>query len=215
MNPKINSPLDNFEEIFSRNVSGIRAALRGKKIGIAGCGGLGSNLAVNLVRMGADNLVLVDSDKIEPSNLNRQYYFWDQIGSLKAKALEENLKRIHPLITCECHSVRINSSNLQSIFSGCEVVAECFDGAGDKARLVEDLVNKGIPVVAVSGVAGKNSAEAIKIKRPIKNLILIGDDASPDCSEGLISPRVSIAAAHQAWAIMNFLSEGEKNESDR
>ena len=44
-------------------------------IGIAGAGGIGSNVAVNLVRSGVDNFIIADFDKIEESNLNRQYYF--------------------------------------------------------------------------------------------------------------------------------------------
>lgn len=53
------------------------------KIGIAGAGGIGSNVAANLVRSGVTSLKIVDFDRVESSNLNRQFYFSDQIGCLK------------------------------------------------------------------------------------------------------------------------------------
>ncbi|MBU0573418.1 MAG: sulfur carrier protein ThiS adenylyltransferase ThiF [Candidatus Margulisiibacteriota bacterium] len=197
------------EDIFSRNVPGIRELLKDKHIGIAGCGGLGSNLAVNLVRMGAENLTLVDLDKIEASNLNRQHYFADQIGMEKTQALRTNLLRINPEVKLTCHQLRLDESNIAKIFDDREVVAECFDGAENKALLTGMLAASAKLVVAVSGLAGTASAEKLKIKRPIRNLVVIGDGDSPDCREGLLSPRVSVAAAHQAWAILDhFLKEG-------
>ena len=66
------------------------------KIGIAGAGGLGSNVALNLVRSGIDAFRIVDFDCVEASNLNRQFYFRDQIGRPKVEALRENLQRIRP-----------------------------------------------------------------------------------------------------------------------
>ena len=71
------------------------------KIGIAGAGGLGSNVAVHLVRSGISSLKICDFDVIENSNLNRQFYFKDQIGQNKVNALFENLKRINPSLNLQ------------------------------------------------------------------------------------------------------------------
>jgi len=197
------------EEIFTRNVPRVRTILKGRKIGIAGCGGLGSNLALNLARMGADTFVLVDFDKIEPSNLNRQFYFYDQVGLPKAEALKANLLRVVPNLKLEIKQVKLDASNIISAFTGCVVVAECFDGAGNKALLTEMLISKKVPVVAVSGLAGDDTPEKIRIKKPLPFLTLIGDESSPPCEAGLMSARVSTAAAYQAWAILEVL----KNEA--
>jgi len=75
--------------------------IRSVKIGIAGEGGLGSNCAMNLVRCGFDNFIIMDFDKIDASNLNRQFYFAEQIGMLKTEALKQNLKRINPDVKIE------------------------------------------------------------------------------------------------------------------
>ena len=64
------------------------------KIGIAGTGGIGSNVAMHLVRSGITNLKFGDFDRIEKSNLNRQFYFEEQIGKYKSETLKENLTKI-------------------------------------------------------------------------------------------------------------------------
>jgi sulfur carrier protein ThiS adenylyltransferase len=180
--------------------------LKNQKIGIAGCGGLGSNLAHILTRMGAEHFVVADVDFIEPSNLNRQFYFLDQVGKPKVKMLAENLARINPVVRCDVHIKKIVPDNLVEIFGDCAIVAECFDGAEDKAMLADGLAKAGKMVVAVSGVAGASSPENIKISRPLPNLILVGDLGAPDCAQGLIGARVLVAAAMQAWAILDYFS---------
>ncbi len=57
------------------NFNQIKERLKNKTVGIAGCGGLGSNCAVALARVGVGKLIIADFDIIEESNLNRQYFF--------------------------------------------------------------------------------------------------------------------------------------------
>ena len=78
---------DGLVEIFSK-----------LKIGIAGAGGIGSNVAMLLARAGVSSMVIADFDKVEVQNLNRQFFFADQIGSLKVDALAQNLLRINDSI---------------------------------------------------------------------------------------------------------------------
>ena len=66
------------------------------KLCIAGCGGLGSNIAHMLVRCGFRKFVLMDYDVVEMKNLNRQFFFPDQEGLLKTDALVQNLRMINP-----------------------------------------------------------------------------------------------------------------------
>ncbi len=76
----------------------IKKKLLDSSVGIAGLGGLGSNAAIALARAGVGKLVLVDFDLIERDNLNRQYYFSDQIGRAKVDAIKGNINRINPNI---------------------------------------------------------------------------------------------------------------------
>ena len=66
--------------LVSRHTPGVHAKIKDSRVGIAGVGGLGSQVAIALARVGVGTLVLVDFDVVEPSNLNRQQYFLEQIG---------------------------------------------------------------------------------------------------------------------------------------
>jgi sulfur carrier protein ThiS adenylyltransferase len=83
--------------MMSRHTPGVHRKIRESVVGIAGVGGLGSAVAIALARIGIGTLILVDFDVVEPSNLNRQQYFVDQIGLLKVEALRDNLSKINPL----------------------------------------------------------------------------------------------------------------------
>jgi len=77
---------DRFEkEFFLKRDLGVLAALRTSVVGIAGAGGLGSNAAAALARAGVGRLIIADFDIVESTDLNRQYYFFDQIGQPRSK----------------------------------------------------------------------------------------------------------------------------------
>jgi len=180
-------------------------------VGIAGLGGLGSNVAVALARGGVGRLVIVDFDTIDKSNLNRQQYFTDQIGEEKVSALTENLKRVNPQVSIEGHKVKLDAGNIPDIFADCEVIAECFDKAEEKQMLVEAVLGKMDKpvVVSVSGLAGYGNSNAIKTRRISERLILIGDNESGIDTVGLLTAaRVGIAACHQANAIIEVILDG-------
>ena len=175
-------------------------------IGIAGCGGLGSNCANSLVRSGFKNLVLVDFDKVEPSNLNRQFYFQDQIGRNKVDCLKENLLRINPQAKITTYCQKIEKDNILDIFKQCSIVVEAFDKAEYKSLLVETLLPHKKLIVSASGLAGYGNSDDIKIHRIKDNLAIIGDrksEASPSLPP--LAPRVNIAAAKQADVILEHI----------
>ena len=143
-------------EYFARRDPAVLAVLRQSSVGIAGAGGLGSNVAVALARAGIGRLVIADFDRIEPSNLNRQQYFVDQVGERKVEALRENLLAVNPYSLYEIHDVRINRRNAAKIFGRVDVLVEAFDRAEAKEMLIESSLSHfpGRPIVAASGLAG-------------------------------------------------------------
>ena len=179
--------------------------IRSVKVGIAGAGGLGSNCAFNLVRAGFKNLKIVDFDKVEHSNLSRQFYFMDQIGMDKVKALEENLFRINPAVNVETRVRKIAKSNVRELFDDCDIVVEAFDRAEYKSMIVEELLPTGKFIVSASGLGGYGRSDEIKVNRVKDNLVIVGDlrtdieDAPP------MSPRVNIAAAKQADVVLEWV----------
>ena len=134
------------------------------KIGIAGVGGIGSNVAVNLVRSGVSCLKIVDFDRVEATNLNRQFYFHDQIGRLKVAMLAENLRRIRADIQIETVAARIDATNCQDLFADCALVVEGFDRQTDKKMLLETLADGERIVVSACGIAG-HDLEGIRVQR--------------------------------------------------
>jgi sulfur carrier protein ThiS adenylyltransferase len=177
-------------------------------VGIAGLGGLGSNVAVALARSGVGKLVIADFDNVEQSNLNRQHYFSDQIGRSKVDCMIENIQRINTRIEIVGHKVMLAADNIPQIFAGVDCVAECFDSAITKQMLVETVLAKMNPVkiVSASGLAGYGKSNEIQTRRISPRLVLVGDGhRSIDTCKWLTAARVGIAAMHQANAILELL----------
>lgn len=192
----------------ARHTPGVHACLKRSVVGIAGVGGLGSSVAVALARIGVGRLVIADFDVVEPSNLNRQQYFTDQIGLFKVDAMACNLQRINPYVTVEKHRVLLAPENIPVIFSDCQIVVEAFDRADMKAMLVNTVLAS-MPrctVVAASGLAGFGTNNSITTRRVSRRLYLVGDSVSEAApGSGLMAPRVGIAASHQANQVVRIL----------
>ncbi len=185
-------------------------------VAICGLGGLGSHIAVALTRAGIGNLILIDYDKVDITNLHRQQYNFSQIGMLKTEALSENLLRINPYIKPETYTVKVDKQNAIALLNKAHIICEAFDNAESKAMLV-NLVLEKMPekyLVAASGMAGFGDANAIQTKKITKHFTLCGDFVSDTADGiGLISSRVMVCAAHQAHTVLQILlKEGQKNE---
>lgn len=194
--------------LTARHTPGVHAQVKRGRVGIAGAGGLGSAVAVALTRLGVGELVIADFDVVEPSNLNRQQYFVDQLGLPKVVALAANLRRINPYVKVTPQLLRLNRENVATVFAGVDVLVEAFDAAEQKAMLVESFLTRrpGRPLVAASGMAGFGPSNPIKTRRAGNNFYLVGDETSAACpGEGLMAPRVGIAAHHQANCVLRLL----------
>lgn len=194
--------------LVARHTPGVHTAVKEAAVGIAGLGGLGSTVAVALVRTGVGRLVLADFDVVEPSNLNRQQYSVDQIGQYKADALCASLSRINPYVRLEGHVARITPANVAPLFGTVDVMVEAFDSVQAKTMLLQTFPQAcpGIPLVTVSGLAGHGPANHIRTRRIVRDIYLVGDEetqAQP--GSGLMAPRVGIAAGHQANAVLRLL----------
>ncbi len=201
--------------LVARHTPGVHRRVKAARVGIAGLGGLGSQVAVALARTGFGSLVLADFDVVEPSNLNRQQYFIDQIGMPKVEALQQTLRRINPYVSLEGHVVRLDPENIPTLFAGCRVVVEAFDRADQKAMLVETVL-RDMPdawVVAASGLAGYGPADEIRTHRLGPRLLVVGDlETAAAPGTGLMAPRVGVAAHAQANLVLRIVL-GEENGS--
>lgn len=175
-------------------------------VGIAGLGGLGSNCSACLVRSGFRKLILADFDKVEYSNLNRQFYFLDQAGFNKTDCLKANLLRINPDLDIKLVRRKISADNAAEVFGDCDVVVEAFDKAEYKCLMARVFLGSGKLLVSASGLAGWGDSDALRIRKINDNCFLIGDSYS-EATESLppCAPRVAIAAAKEADVILSWI----------
>ncbi|MDR3766756.1 MAG: sulfur carrier protein ThiS adenylyltransferase ThiF [Butyricicoccus sp.] len=196
------------DALIARHGAENQQKLSASTVGIAGLGGLGSNIAVALARLGVGRLVLADFDAVDITNLNRQHYFIRHLGRPKAEALREQLMEINPYLQYEAHTVRVTADNACTLFAGCDVICEAFDRADQKAMLAEAVLTglPDTPLVSGSGMAGWGSANAIQTVRRFGHFYVCGDGES-DIADGvgLTAPRVAVCAAHQATMVMRLL----------
>jgi len=195
------------KEFFAKHDPAVIPFLQNAVIGIAGAGGLGSNVAVSLTRAGIGKLIIADFDKIEASNLNRQQFFSDQIGTPKVIALLENLKRISTFTDFQVHEIKLQAQNIPLIFKDADILIEAFDKAEMKEMLLETWINHfpGRPVIAASGVTGWGRNDLLHTRK-IDNLYVCGDEES-ELQQNIspLAPRVGIVANMQANLALELL----------
>lgn len=194
--------------MIARHTPKIHEKLKKAVVGIAGAGGLGSNVAIALARVGVGKLIIADFDVVEPSNLNRQQYFVDQLGMPKVDALKENLIRINPYLDIETRNVFLDTFNIPEIFSTARIVVEAFDKAEAKAMLINTILEKMplVTIVAASGLAGYGPNNDIKTRKISNRLYIVGDLVSEaKQGQGLMAPRVGIAASQQANQVVRLI----------
>ena len=194
--------------IASRNSPELNLALSKAVIGVAGLGGLGSNIALSLARVGVKKLVLADFDVVEPSNLNRQQYFVRHIGLKKTQALKELINDVNPFVEVETHDIFLDEKNVASVFGECEILCEAFDNVAGKSMILNEAGAslKDKKIIGASGMAGYFSSNLIKTIKFAKNVYLCGDLTNEaKIGQGLMAPRVAVCANHEANLAIRLL----------
>lgn len=194
--------------LVSRHTPLVHEKVKKYTVGIAGLGGLGSNVALSLARIGIGKLVLVDFDVVEPSNLNRQQYFIRHIGMNKTDALEEIIRECNPFVEIEKRNVFLDENNIPTIFKHADIIVEAFDNPNSKAVITNIVLTKmkDKKIVVSSGMAGHFTGNTIVSRKLRDRFYLVGDkenEAKP--GQGLMAPRVSIAANHQANTVLRII----------
>ncbi|TFG09393.1 HesA/MoeB/ThiF family protein [Candidatus Heimdallarchaeota archaeon] len=116
--------------------------LKSSKVCIIGLGGLGSSIAYYLASAGIGTLGLIDQDKVELSNLNRQILHYEEdVGSAKTQSAADKITQLNPDINVRTHSIKLDSSNIQTLLSGYDFIVEASDNFETKV-LVNDICCK-------------------------------------------------------------------------
>ena len=198
-----------FAALCARHGEKLQRQFADGTVAVCGLGGLGSNIAIALARAGVGHIRIIDFDRVDVSNLNRQQYFPAQLGMYKTDALGDTLREIGLCseITADC--VRLTPENIPVLLKDADIICEAFDRADQKAMLVNTVLEQ-LPdkiLVSGSGMAGLGSPNTIRTRKIAKNFYLSGDGESDSGSgPGLISARVAVCAAHQATTVLRLLA---------
>ena len=195
------------EELVTRCGSVAVEKLQAARVAVVGLGGLGSNIAILLTRMGISHLHLIDFDKVDVSNLHRQQYFLEQVGLCKTEALASTLRKINPYINLKLSCVKLGEHNLEELLKDEAIICEAVDKAETKALLVNEVLESFTDkvMVAASGMAGLGEGNLIQARRISKNLYLCGDGVSDCNDESLYAARVALCAAQQAHLVQRII----------
>lgn len=200
------------EALNIRHGEELQNKISAARVAVCGLGGLGSNIAIALARAGVGHLHLIDFDRVDLTNLNRQQYAVGQLGQYKTDALRETLSLISPYCDVTCDTIQVTEENLPDLLKTEDYICEAFDRAEAKAMLVSGVLEH-FPekyLVAGSGLAGLGSANTIQTHRVSQRFYLCGDGTSDSSvGLGLVASRVLVCAAHEANMILRLIA-GER-----
>jgi adenylyltransferase/sulfurtransferase len=132
--------------------------LRGAKVFIAGAGGLGSPVSIYLTAAGVGHLRMVDHDRVDLTNLNRQVVHWSgDVGKRKVESAQEKLNKLNPNVTVETLSVTISEENASELITGFDLIVDAMDNLPTRYLLNKKAIEHGIPFFhgAVNGFEGR------------------------------------------------------------
>lgn len=200
------------EALNIRHGEDLQNKISAARVAVCGLGGLGSSIAIALARAGVGHLHLIDFDRVDLTNLNRQQYAVGQLGQYKTDALRETLALISPYCDVTCDTIQVTEENLPDLLKTEDYICEAFDRAEAKAMLVSGVLEH-FPekyLVAASGLAGLGSANTIQTRRVSQRFYLCGDGTSDSSvGLGLVASRVLVCAAHEANMILRLIA-GER-----
>ncbi len=156
-------------KIFQRTVQLIGAnnlhTLHDSTVAIIGLGGVGSYAVEAICRAGIGKIIIVDPDKIDPSNINRQLpALVSTVGKYKTDLIASRLLDINPHVIVEKHTTDINQDKQAKILSGkIDYVVDAIDSVPDKIELIKYCLTNKIPIASAMGTANRLDPSLLKI----------------------------------------------------
>lgn len=131
---------------------------------IFGIGGVGSFAAEALARAGIGRIVLVDSQDIELTNINRQIHAThDTVGKAKTEAMKDRLLRINPKLNVTTYKIFFGPDDDRISFSGFDYIVDAVDTIAAKISIIENAKKAGVPVISCMGAGNKLDPTRFKV----------------------------------------------------
>lgn len=186
---------------------------------VVGCGALGSACAGYLARAGVGRIVLIDPDRVELSNLQRQsLYSMSDLGGLKAEAAARSLSAVNPEIELLPVAGRLDDGSAPELLSGAGVVLDCTDNLASRHAINRFCVRRGIPWIYAGVAGGEGMTMNILPGGPCFRCLApepapaVEDTAA---NRGILSTTAALLAAVQGTEAMKILMHGPGHESVR
>jgi len=165
--------------------------LKEAKVFIAGVGGLGSISSYYLTAAGIGNLRIVDKDKVDYSNLNRQIIHWTRdIGEWKSISGSRKLEALNPCCSIEAVQAEITESNCAELVGDCSIIVDAMDNMKTRRILNAVSVGKKIPYIygGVHQLDGM-ATDFIPGRTPCLECVFPDDRAeAPSAPPGILGP---------------------------
>ncbi|MFO1048927.1 MAG: HesA/MoeB/ThiF family protein [Geminicoccaceae bacterium] len=192
-----------------------QARLKAGSVLVIGAGGLGSPLLLYLAAAGVGRIGVVDDDRVDVSNLQRQILFSTPTqGEPKAAVAATALRRINPLVTVEVHALRLDAGNAAGLIAAYDLVADGSDNLATRLAVHDACRNLGRTLVSASvqGLDGQLTTYKSYLGAPHPCLRCLvdpetGDDALPSCAQaGVLGPVAGVLGTLQAVEVVKELA---------
>lgn len=178
---------------------------------VLGLGGLGSPVALYLAAAGLGELVLIDDDQIDESNLQRQVlYSKNSVGENKADEAERKVRELNPAVVTQTILKRLNESELFDALEGCGIAIDCSDNLETRQLINKVCFDKKIPLVFGAAIRFEGQLSVFDFRQEdtpcYQCLYKTLGGVSESCSEsGVFSPLVGVVGAMQALEALKLL----------
>lgn len=140
--------------------------IKSKKVLVVGIGGVGGSAVTSLIRSGIENIVLIDFDSVDITNLNRQAVAYQStVGMKKVDAMEKIIKEINPSCNISKYDLFLDSNNIKEIFDNekPDYIIDACDSKETKKSIILEALNRKIKFISSMGTGNKLDPTKLEI----------------------------------------------------
>jgi adenylyltransferase/sulfurtransferase len=189
-----------------------QARLRAARVAVVGAGGLGVPVLQFLAGAGVGRLVIIDGDRLEPSNLHRQtWYALADCGTAKAELAAARVRALNPQVSVQAHACRLEPRNGAQLLADIDLIIDCSDNFTTKFLLNDLAQTLRIPAIFASVHQYEGQLQVVDPRRDSTCLRCLWPEATRDgvvanCAEaGVLGPVPGVLGSLQALEALKLL----------